>query len=255
MSPCSIDSVGVSAIRQVHCFSASRESPAEKLPVLVAEVISLARRTSATLLAMVLLLSLGSAVWAQGSKTDTSEKKVTKEFYTAKDRQAAMHAASLFKPKAVSEADITAGPAQDKKQFQLHFNDKVICNFDSPGVKMGGKTPKFACKITRVESADGQVQEKTEGMDEEAVKVKFGATDNEVFAEIVSTRLMWAIGYYADAWYPVTVECHGCPEDPISGSGATATRTYAVAKPVTSPSCSSRMSAPLSETAACSPAN
>ena len=60
--------------------------------------------------------------------------------------------------------------------------------------------------------------------DENDVEVKFGANDNEVFAEIVATRLMWAMGYYADAWYPVQVECHGCPENPISGSGAATTR-------------------------------
>ena len=50
------------------------------------------------------------------------------------------------------------GPAQNPKQLQLHFNDKVICDFTNPGSKMGGKTPKFECKITRVESANGQVQ-------------------------------------------------------------------------------------------------
>ena len=57
-------------------------------------------------------------------------------------------------------------------------------------------------------------------MDEEPVKVKFGADDNEVYAEVAATRLMWALGYYADSWFSVRVECHNCPENPISGSGA-----------------------------------
>jgi hypothetical protein len=102
----------------------------------------------------------------------------------------------------------------------------VICDFDRPGSKMGGKTPKFACKITRVESVNGQVQTLTAGMDEEPIKVKYGADDNEVYAEIVATRLMWALGYYADSWFPVRVECHNCPADPMAGSGAVGTRTF-----------------------------
>ena len=69
-----------------------------------------------------------------------------------------MHAASLFTAKPVADANILEGPAQNKKEFQLHINDKVICDFAAPGSQMGGKTPKFSCKITRVESTDGTVQ-------------------------------------------------------------------------------------------------
>jgi hypothetical protein len=164
------------------------------------------------------------AAQAGGSSTDSQQPK--KVFYSAKDRQTAMHDSSLFTAKEVGAVNIMEGPPQDKKEFQLHFNDKVICDFKTPGSQMGGKTEKFACQITRVESTGGQVQTLTADMDEEPVKVKFGADDNEVYAEVVSTRLMWALGYYADAWYPVKVECHGCPQDPESGSGAPDVRTY-----------------------------
>jgi hypothetical protein len=176
--------------------------------------------------ALVLIGVLCCVAWAQNPAPKPAEEKVDKEFYSAKDRLAAMRAATLFKPKAVAEANILEGPAQNRNQFQFHPNDNVICDFDMPGVKMGGKTPKFACKITRVESANGQVQTLTKEMDEEPLKVKFGASDFEVFAEMVATRLMWALGYYADAWFSVRVECHNCPEDPESGSGAAATRTF-----------------------------
>jgi hypothetical protein len=37
---------------------------------------------------------------------------------------------------------------------------------------------------------------------------------------------MWALGYYADAWFSVTVECHNCPKDPESGSGPIGTYTF-----------------------------
>ena len=96
--------------------------------------------------------ALGRITHAQDAESKPDDDKVKKEFYSAKDRLEAMRGAALFVPKAVGQADIMEGPAQNKKQFQLHFNDKVICDFATPGSKMGGKTPKFACKITGVES-------------------------------------------------------------------------------------------------------
>jgi hypothetical protein len=155
-----------------------------------------------------------------------SEQKVQKEFYSPKDRLQAIRNASIYTPMPVSQVDIMQGPPQDKHQFQLHFNDKVICDFDKPGSQMGGKTQKFACKITRVESTDGQVQVLNDQINEEPVKVKFGARDNEVYAEVASSRLLWALGFYTDAWYSVRVECHNCPADPESGSGARDTRIF-----------------------------
>jgi len=177
-------------------------------------------------LTLVLVGILQCPGWAQTSDPKASSEKVKKEFYSAKDRVTAMQSASIFSPKATAMANILDGPEQNKKQFQLHFGDKVICDFETPGKKMGGKTPKFECKITRVESANGQVQTLSSEMDEEPVKVKFGADDREVYAEVVATRLMWAMGYYADSWYPVRVECNNCPEDPVSGSGPRGPRVF-----------------------------
>lgn len=160
------------------------------------------------------------------SQNPPSDAKVKKEFYTAKDRLEAMRKALLYSPKAVATADIVAGPEQSPTLFQLHLNDEVTCTFDKPGSEMNGKTPKFSCAITRVVDSDGQVQTLLPEMDEEPVKVKFGADNKEVYAEVVSTRLLWALGYYADAWFPVRVVCQGCPVDPESGSGEKATRTF-----------------------------
>ena len=156
----------------------------------------------------------------------TPQAKADKAFYTPKDRLTAIQSASIFVPKAVGDANILQGPEQDPKQFQFHPGDKVSCDFVQPGSQMGGKTPKFSCKITKVESTDGHIQVLTDGMDEEPVKVKYGATDNEIYAEVVSTRLMWVLGFYADAWFPVQVECNDCPADPESGSGAKQVRSY-----------------------------
>jgi len=179
------------------------------------------------IITLVLIAAIGPKCQAQDSgEPQTSSEKVEKEFYTPKDRIEAIRAALIFTPKVVGDADITQGPEQNKKQFQFHFNDKVTCDFDKPGSQMGGKTPKFSCKITRVEGANGQAQVLTADMDEEPVKVKFGANNKEVYAEVVATRLFWALGFYADSWFPVRVECHNCPEDPESGSGSKETRTF-----------------------------
>lgn len=179
----------------------------------------------------VLLSASFHAARAQNAAVEaTTEQKVKKDFYTAQDRLKAMKAADLYAPTNVSQMNIAAGPVQEAHLFRIHDNDKIICDFKTPGKEMGGNTPKFGCQITAVESAGGDKQTSTSDITEDQpVKVKYGATDNEVFAEIVATRLMGALGYYADAWYPVVVECHGCPENPISGSGAVATRTYPVA--------------------------
>ncbi len=158
------------------------------------------------------------------AKPDPSTKK---EFFTARDRQQAIRNATIDSPKSIADIDIVQGPKQDNDLFQLHFNDKVVCDFAIPGSKMGGKTQKFGCKITSVESANGQVQVLNDGIKEdEPVKVKFGSGDNEVFAEVASSRLLWALGFYTDAWFPVRVECHNCPADPDSGKGGVDTRIF-----------------------------
>ena len=179
------------------------------------------------------VLLAGSARDIQGQDPrQASDQKVDKKFYTPKDRIAAIQAAAIFTPRIVGDADVLVGPPQDPKQFQFHPGDKVTCDFDKPGTQMGGKTPKFSCKITKVESADGQVQTLTPEMNEEPVKVKYGAEDNEIYAEVASTRLFWALGYYADSWFPVKVECHNCPANPDSGSGDKGVQTFDAATTV-----------------------
>ena len=74
----------------------------------------------AILLPALLLASLGSALVAQTPEIEAANQKPEKGFYTAKDRLNAMHSAALFLPGKVSEADITAGPPQQKHLFQIH---------------------------------------------------------------------------------------------------------------------------------------
>lgn len=175
------------------------------------------------LLLAVLLWSIKG--WSQ-DQTSPSTQKLKEQFYSAKDRQDAIKNASVFRAKDISQVDILAGPKQKDKLFQFHYNDRVTCEFVQPGSQMGGNTPKFLCKIVKVENADGAAQTPTPDMKEDPVKVKFGADNREVYAEIISSRLLWALGFYTDAWFPIRVECTNCPADPESGSGAVGDRTW-----------------------------
>jgi len=121
--------------------------------------------------------------------------------------------------------DVVAGGPQKDNQFQFHLNDKVTCQLVQPGNDMGSNTPKFLCDVVRVESADGRVQTLTPQLDNDPVKVKL-ADNREVHAKIVATRLLAALGFYTDAWFPIRVECTNCPADPESGSGEQADRVF-----------------------------
>ena len=43
--------------------------------------------------------------------------------------------------------------------------------------------------------------------------MKYGGTNGEVYGEVLATRLLWVLGFGADAMYPVNVICRGCPRE------------------------------------------
>src|SRR5690349_18526489 len=86
---------------------------------------------------LIALLSGGLAVAAaQTGGAGTDDQQAKKVFHSETERHQAMHNASLFTPTEVAKANIMEGPAQKKKLFQLHYNDKVICDFKTPGSQM-----------------------------------------------------------------------------------------------------------------------
>ena len=98
----------------------------------------------------------------------------------------------------------------------LNAAGELACRYLKGGAGAPGRTEKFTCR-----TADGR-----------AVRVKYfdgnpKSGNREVFSEVVATRLYWALGFDADALFPLTVVCEGCPENPNSGKGATATRRFA----------------------------
>lgn len=108
-------------------------------------------------------------------------------------RQDALMRARAWAPTNIPRMDVRRGPG-GKGAFAP--DTLVECRYD--GRDLSGATPKFSCV-----RADGDV-----------LKVKYGQTNGEVYAEVAATRLLWALGFGADHMYPVRVRCLGCPDQP-----------------------------------------
>jgi hypothetical protein len=105
-------------------------------------------------------------------------------------RDNAIARAQVWSPGDISSVDIRTGPSHRdgfpfRATIECRYLDKVI----------GGRSPKFSCMR---EPAD-------------ELKVKYGGNNGEVYGEVAATRLVWALGFGADAMYPVRVMCRGCP--------------------------------------------
>lgn len=105
----------------------------------------------------------------------------------------AIRRAEVWSATPVASMDLRAGP-QGNGAFPA--SAKVSCTYVDE--KPSGSSAKFLCELTPGDR----------------VKVKYGRDNVEVFAEVAATRLLWALGFGADRWYPVTVVCRGCPADP-----------------------------------------
>jgi hypothetical protein len=100
-------------------------------------------------------------------------------------RQDAIRQAQVWMPVDVATMDLLTGPADESGAFP--FRAIVDCRYVPK--KMNGSTPKFTCRV---------------GEDDD-LKVKYGGTNGEVYGEVLSTRLLWALGFGADRMYPVSL--------------------------------------------------
>lgn len=112
----------------------------------------------------------------------------------------AIRRAEVWRPTDVASLNLARGPVVTG---HLAPEASVTCNYVDK--KMSGRSPKFTCAITRGDE----------------VKVKYGRTNGEVYAEVAATRLLWALGFGADSMYPVRVICRGCPRDLQKGATVT----------------------------------
>jgi hypothetical protein len=122
------------------------------------------------------------------------------EALTEAQRDNAIRRASVWSPTDIPKLDLKMGPSA---KGALAPEAWVDCTYKENDTT--GHSPKFDC-----ETSPGK-----------KVKVKYGARNAEVFGEVLSTRLFWALGFAADRMYPVRVRCHGCPADPKASPEAT----------------------------------
>lgn len=112
---------------------------------------------------------------------------------TEAQRRDAIRHARVWAPTDVPSMNLRVGP-QGKGAFQPL--QTVTCDYvDQP---QDGRSPKFSCALTP----------------DDVIKVKYGEDNGEVYGEVASTRLLWALGFSADRMYPVRVVCRGCSRDP-----------------------------------------
>jgi hypothetical protein len=105
----------------------------------------------------------------------------------------------IWRPTDIAKMDLRTGP-DGPNAFQP--NEHVTCTYAE--VPKHGATRKFHCTLP-----SGEV-----------VKVRYGAHNGEIQASVVSTRLLWALGFEADRVYPVRVTCRGCSADPWTNRGS-----------------------------------
>lgn len=110
-------------------------------------------------------------------------------------REASLASASVWQTPAVpiAEAALAVNPAGS---FQP--GDDVTCRFNPK--RVGGTTPKFYCDLPTGET----------------IKVKYGRGNPELHAEVAATRLLTALGFFADRMFVVRrIRCAGCPAFPF----------------------------------------
>ena len=113
-----------------------------------------------------------------------------RHYINANERLAAIKRAQVWRKTNVAAMNIRLGP-QGEDAFAP--DTTVTCKYVKE--TFAGSSPKFGCTLG----------------DDDQVKVRYGRENREIFAGVAATRLLWALGFGADALYPVHVICRGCP--------------------------------------------
>jgi hypothetical protein len=136
------------------------------------------------------------------------------------DRQSYLaHAVIWHDPGALTPDDIRAGRQEYVPEAiaRLAPGQPLECRYESPGLQLGGKTPKFTCRAGNGESLRFKYYDGPQH------------GNREVFAELAATRLAWALGFDVDPMFFVAVTCLDCPANPWTGEGGRAIRRYPAA--------------------------
>lgn len=108
-------------------------------------------------------------------------------------RTAAIRHAKVWTPTPVAMMDLRAGPPGRDA-----FPPEALVTCQYVDGTLGGHTRKFSCDLG----------------DNDVVKVRYGDDNGEVEGAVLASRLLWALGFWADRVYPVRVRCEGCSADP-----------------------------------------
>src|SRR5689334_5805450 len=127
------------------------------------------------------------------------------EALSAAQRRDAIRRAVVWMPTDVSAVDFRKGP---DGHDGFDPNQWVECDYAEKD--MSGASPKFTCVIPP----------------DRTIKVKYGATNPEVFGEVLASRLLWGLGFPADMMFPVRVRCRGCSADPQHDPGKKEAETH-----------------------------
>jgi len=140
-----------------------------------------------TALATTVFLALAFGVNAIGDPAseaiDVRKRTETRESVIARSQ--------VWRRTDIPSMNLSVGPT-GPASFAL--GQTITCEYMDK--KLPGRSPKFACQLPNGDE----------------LKVKYGGTNGEVYGEVAASRLLWALGFGADAMYSVRVICQGCPE-------------------------------------------
>ena len=134
------------------------------------------------------------------------------------DRQRCLEQAGVFTDRNTSELDLKTGPVEG---LPFDPSREVTCVYETPGIQLGGATPKFLCRIGSEVFKAKYLPSEQYG----TAQVRGQSGDREIYAELAATRLFWALGFGADKVFLVRLRCNGCPAIPHDGPNEHERRT------------------------------
>lgn len=132
----------------------------------------------------------------------------------------------------IASADMFNGPLNI---YGIKTHQVIDCVFLEPAEPedqswhFDGSTPKFDCEYTYAAPLDDNGEDEMEAKPappfKARLRIKYDQQYNslrkwsnigneEVYASVVSQRILWALGFGADGSIPVTVNCINCPIEP-----------------------------------------
>jgi hypothetical protein len=139
----------------------------------------------ARLLALIVAICCTATLYAQKKGP---YKNVDKDV-----RLEALRHSQVWMPGDIPSKNLRLGPQDDNG-----FQPEAVVNCNYVEEKQTG-TPKFDCELSP----------------DDTIRVKYGDANGEIYSEVASSRLLWALGFGADRVYPVKVVCKDCPADPM----------------------------------------